>query len=413
MRAGSRQVGHSVSRRSFLGAAATTLTACGVAAPYALAQSAAETSKDTNDPPTGTGDGMLPLGKDGPHSSRHITSLNRKPPYFIGNSGSLACIDTNDLHRLKGLSIRRLVLTPRGVREPHWYANAHELGHCLRGEHLITIAGDHNTRNSFTVSAGEAFFVPSGALHHIENIGTEEGEIILGLSHEQPEEFGLSGTFGCFTDAVLGNTIGLPAAAFADLKRTPQDTLIGSQRNATAVELEDRETNPYKYSLGGALPQVSSAAGSVHAAQSNVWPILQDLAIFSLTLTDQGMRGLHWHPETAEMGYILEGKGRMTIVSPGGTADTFAMNPGDVYFIPKAYPHHFEDIGKGDLRLLVFFDQVRPGDIGMRTAVSCFSHDVLAAAFKVDPAKLPHFPFTAHDPLLVPRVNPVDSSGPI
>jgi oxalate decarboxylase len=93
------------------------------------------------------------------------------------------------------------------------------IGLLLRGEHLVTIAGNHSTRHSFTISPGEMFFVPSGALHSIENIGPQEGEIVLGFSHERPEDFGLSGTFGSFSDAVLGYTFGLPASAFANIQR--------------------------------------------------------------------------------------------------------------------------------------------------------------------------------------------------
>ena len=130
--------------------------------------------------------------------------------------------------------------------------------------------------------------------------------------------------------------------------------------------------------------------------------------MFSVTLTDHGMRELHWHPETAEMGYITHGRGRMTIVSPGGSIDTFEMLPGNVYFIPRGYPHHFEDIGEGDFKLLVFFDQKIPGDVGMRTVVGDYSRDVLAATFKVEPSALPDFPFVAEDPLIVSRINPID-----
>jgi oxalate decarboxylase len=302
------------------------------------------------------------------------------------------------------------VLAPRGVREPHWHANAHELGYCLRGAHLVTIAGSHSTCDSFTISAGQMFFVPSGALHHIENIGADEGEIILGFSHERVEDFGLSGAFGSFTDAVLGNTVGLPAAAFAGLKRTPLDTFLGGRATAALIENQDRHINPYKFALEAARPPIDSPAGSAHTAQSNVWPILKNIAMFSVRVTDRGMREVHWHPETAEMGYVAKGHGRMTIVSPGGVVDTYEMKTGNVYFIPRAYPHHIENIREGDLNVLIFFDQSAPGDIGAKALVSCFSPEVLAATFKIDPPVLPDFPFTAQDPLIVPRVNPVDPS---
>ena len=390
----------SLSRRSFLGAATAALGASGLLTPHALAQSE----------PGPTVPSAASAANNSPAS--HITSLASRKPYFADQSGSLTRVDANDMHRMKRLSIRRLQLSPRGIREPHWHANANELGYCLRGEHLVTIAGNHSTRHSFTISPGEMFFVPSGALHHVENIGSQEGEIILGFSHERPEDFGLSGTFGSFTDAVLGNTFGLPASAFANVQRTSKDTGIGRRTtSAAALELQQRETSPYKFTLERNLPEINSPAGIAHLAESRFWPVLEDIAMYSIDLTHQGMRELHWHPQTAEMGYITQGRGRMTIVSPGGSIDTFEMHPGDVYFIPIAYPHHFEDLGEDDLKLLVFFDQPRPGDIGMLPAASCFSKDVLAASFGLSPSQFPDLPFSADDPLFVPRINPVDPAS--
>jgi oxalate decarboxylase len=390
----------SLSRRSFLGAATAALGVSGLLTPHAFAQSEHGSSLPS----------AASAANDSPVS--HITSLTSRNPYFADQAGSLTRVDAKDMHRMKRLSIRRLQLSPRGIREPHWHTNANELGYCLRGEHLVTIAGNHTTRHSFTISPGEMFFVPSGALHHVENIGYQEGEIILGFSHEHPEDFGLSGTFGSFTDAVLGNTFGLPSSAFANVQRASKDTGIGRRTtSAPALEPQQRETSPYKFTVERNLPQINSPAGIAHLAESSVWPVLEDIAMYSIDLTHQGMRELHWHPQTAEMGYITQGRGRMTIVSPGGSADTFEMHPGDVYFIPTAYPHHFENLGEDDLKLLVFFDQPRPGDIGMLPAAGCFSKDALAASFGLSPSQFPDLPFAANDPLFVPRINPVDPAS--
>ena len=390
----------SLSRRSFLGTGTMVLGASGLLTTHAFAQSEPGSSPAA----------AAPAANNSPAS--HITSLANRKPHFAGQSGNLTRVDANDMHRMKGLSIRRLQISPRGIREPHWHTNANELGYCLRGEHLVTIAGNHNTRHSFTISQGEMFFVPSGALHYLENIGSQEGEIILGFSHERPEDFGLSGTFGSFTDAVLGNTFGLPASVFANIPRTSKDTYIGRRTtSATALELQQRETSPYKFTVEQNLPEINSPAGTAHLAESSLWPALEGIAMFSVALTHQGMRELHWHPQTAEMGYITQGRGRMTIVSPGGSIDTFEMHAGDVYFIPIAYPHHFENLSEEDLKLLVFFDQPRPGDIGMLPAVSCFSKDVLAASFGLSPSQFPDIPLTTNDPLIVPRINPVDRAS--
>ena len=184
----------------------------------------------------------------------HLRSLLSKGASFANEAGSIARIDVNDFPVLKKLSLRRLLLSARGVREPHWHANANELGYCLRGDHLVTIAGSHSTRDSFTISRGQMFFVPSGALHHIENVGEDEGEFILGFSSEQVEDFGLSGTFGAFTDAVLGNTTGLPGAEFAGLKRSARDIFIGLRAGPALLEDQARHINPYKYDLEAAQP---------------------------------------------------------------------------------------------------------------------------------------------------------------
>jgi oxalate decarboxylase len=120
--------------------------------------------------------------------------------------------------------------------------------------------------------------------------------------------------------------------------------------------------------------------------------------MFSVRVTDQGMREVHWHPETAEMGYVTGGNGRMTILSPGGAVDAYVMKQGDMYFIPRAYPHHIENIASDDLSILIFFDRNQPADIGGKSLVSAFSTEVFAATFRIDPASVPHF----HSPPRIP-----------
>jgi oxalate decarboxylase len=190
-----------ISRRSFFGVATAVIGAASLVPSQAFAQSEGGSSKPSPAPSTNDS------------QSSHITSLTGRKPHFANQSGSLTQVNADDLHRMKGLSIRHMLLSPRGIREPHWHTNAHELGYCLRGDHLVTIAGNHSTRHSFTISAGEMFFVPSGTFHAVENIGSQEGEIILGFTHERPEDFGISGTFGRYSDAVLGNTFSLPASS--------------------------------------------------------------------------------------------------------------------------------------------------------------------------------------------------------
>lgn len=337
--------------------------------------------------------------------SRHVASLVDQTPRFQGPLGAISHVDSNDLPVLRKLSMRRLLLEKGGVREPHWHANANELGYCLRGEALVTIAGNHAQRDSFVVISGEMFFVPSGTMHSIENIGEQAAEFVLAFSHEKPEDFGMRASFGAMTNEVLGNTYDLPASAFAGFDRAAETREILSVAGPRQVEPEARHVNRYKYSIEAAAPQIDFHAGTAHVTNGNLWPALRDIAMYSVTIGTEGMREPHWHPETAEMGYVATGTVRMTILDPNGSTDTYTIGPGQTYFIPRAYPHHIENVGEGTPHLLIFFDQVFPGDVGYRTLINMFPRDVIAAVLGIAEKDLPAFPFTEIDPLLVNRIN--------
>ncbi|MBB3148134.1 oxalate decarboxylase [Phyllobacterium trifolii] len=340
--------------------------------------------------------------------SQHVASLAQQTPRFESSEGSVSHVDSSDLPILRRLSIRRLLLGVHGVREPHWHANAHELGYCLHGEALVTMAGNHAQRESFIVAAGEMFFIPSGAIHSIENIGQHPVEFILAFSHEKPEDFGMKAAFAVMSDAVLGNTYDLPSAAFSGFDRSARPSEILSIPRQASVEDQARYINACKYSIEATPPQIDFPSGTARAAKAALWPVLRDIAMYSVTISQEGMREPHWHPETAEMGYITSGTARMTVLDPDGSSDTYTIRPGDTYFIPRAFPHHIENVGEGMVHLLIFFDQASPGDVGYRSLINVFPRGVIAADFGMKECDLPVFPFTEIDPLLVPRRNLTD-----
>ena len=98
----------------------------------------------------------------------------------------------------------------------------------------------------------------------------------------------------------------------------------------------------------------------------------------------------------------------MRVLSPDGSLDEYLLEPGQAYFVPRAYPHHIEALTDDGLDFLIFFDQPTPGDIGYRATASAFSREVLSASFAVPERELPVFPATPIDPLIVPRRNPRD-----
>lgn len=309
---------------------------------------------------------------------------------------------------LSGMSFYKLMLHSKAIREPHWHANADELGYCLKGKLLISLYATNNAKATFVVSQGETFFIPSGSLHAIENVGEDSAELILQFSHEEPEDFALSTTFGMFSNAVLGNTWSVSESVFKPIKRLIKETFISVKKDITEISEQAYYASPYRYSLEASSPLISNEGGSAKVARQNVWPILQHQALYSLQLTGVGMREPHWHPETAEMGYVANGKGRMSILSPSGNVDTYEMNEGDLYFIPKAYPHHIENLTTDPLHILIFFDQGMPGDIGFTGSVKSYSNEVLAAVLNSPEAIFSKLPTYYSDLFIVKKVNPLD-----
>jgi oxalate decarboxylase len=342
-------------------------------------------------------------------TSKHVASLTDGEIVEESDLGSIRRLTADNFPILKRMSIKRLLINPGAMRTPHWHANANELTYCVSGTALVSVLDTGSRFTSFVVRGGDMFHIDSGSLHHIENIGSNECEFIITFRNERPEDFGLGAAFGAMTDAVLGNTYDLPASDFAAIRRTTADRAVAARNGYPDVPATAYFDDPHKFSVDAMTPPVSIAVGSARTARLQYWPALKDLSMYSLRIREDGMREPHRHPITAEMGYVNRGAARMTVMDPDGTLDTWYLREGDVYFIPRAYPHHIEVFDAPEMHFAIFFDQPIPGDIGYRTSASAYSRKVLAATFDTHIDDLPDFPFTKADPLIVNRCNPLDA----
>jgi oxalate decarboxylase len=339
--------------------------------------------------------------------SVHVKSFAAVPPAYESELGSVTQLDATALPILSGLSMKRIILEPGAIREPQWNVNANQLAYCISGTVLVATLGNSDSFSSFVVSPGQMYHVESGAIYHIENVGNSRAELILALRSEHPQHFSLRDSFSAMTDAVLGNCYDLPSSAFAAFDRSPASQIV-RREGAADIPSTAGLPNARLFDLESQNAPISYAYGYAKLARKQFWAALDDLSMYALQVKENGMREPHWHPITAEMGYVAKGHARMRVLDPDGTLDEYLLSPGDVYFVPRAYPHHIEDVGQDDINFLIFFDQPTPGDIGYRATASAFSREALAASFGIRERDLPQFPFTPMDPLIVARSNPVD-----
>lgn len=343
--------------------------------------------------------------------SPHVYHLKDAKPFFKSELGSLQRCTADQLPILSGMSLKRLVLEPKAIRVPHWHANTNELTYCISGHVLVNVANTTSKYASFTIKAGEMFHIDSGALHHIENLSdTEPAEFIVCFRHERPEDFDLSAAFAAMSPAVLGNTYALPGKAFAGLDLSTKSKEIVKREGPATVPDAAHLTNPHKFHVEGLEPPLKGEEGSfVRPARSQFWPSLHNVAMYSLTIGSDSMREPHWHPITAEMGYVHRGQARMSILDPNGTVDTYTLKEGDMYYIPPAYPHQIEVLPESkDIHFLIFFDQPMPQDVGYKNSITAMPHEAVAATLGFKLADMPKMEGAVVDPLLVKRYNDVD-----
>ena len=78
---------------------------------------------------------------------------------------------------------------------------------------------------------------------------------------------------------------------------------------------------------------------------SSVFPASTTIAAALVEVEPGGMRELHWHPNTDEWQYYIEGQARMGVFGASGQARTFDFRAGDVGYVPFAMGHYIENTG--------------------------------------------------------------------
>jgi len=97
-----------------------------------------------------------------------------------------------------------------------------------------------------------------------------------------------------------------------------------------------------------------------------------------------GMRELHWHPNTDEWQYYIEGQARMGVFAASGQARTFNFTATDVGYVPFAMGHYIENTGTTPLRFLEIFKSSYFADLSLDTWMALTPPELVNAHLKLD-----------------------------
>lgn len=149
----------------------------------------------------------------------------------------------------------------------------------------------------------------------------------------------------------------------------------------------------FKFDLKGLPPQVVAKGGTIQEANQSTFPGLagNGLSIYLLTLQPKAVRIPHWHPDAAELDYVLAGKARIGLGFPDGEWQRFDLAAGEIAILPQGWFHYIENVGDEVLQMLVIFNNSAPNDIGVSVGFQTVPKEVLATTFGVPAERFDDF----------------------
>jgi oxalate decarboxylase len=110
-------------------------------------------------------------------------------------------------------------LKPGALRELHWHPNANEWQYLAKGHTRITLFGSGGRMTSAEFGPGDVAYIPQGYGHSVQNIGTEECEIVLTFDNGHYQEISISEWVATSPPHLLANNFGVEEAVFANFPK--------------------------------------------------------------------------------------------------------------------------------------------------------------------------------------------------
>jgi oxalate decarboxylase len=241
-------------------------------------------------------------------------------------------VTSRELGVSKNIAGVNMRLNAGGVRELHWHKAA-EWAYMLYGTARIT-AIDAQGRN------------------FIDDVGVGDSASFFGHTPDPSERY-------IFPAPVPG-----PLAA---------DKIAGAVPVAQSFSFRLMEQQPIK-----------TKSGTARIVDSSTFPVSKTIAAALVEVDPGGMRELHWHPNTDEWQYYIEGQARMGVFGASGQARTFDFRAGDVGFVPFAMGHYVENTSDTPLRFLEMFKSSYFADVSLNQWMALTPSELVEAHLKLD-----------------------------
>jgi oxalate decarboxylase len=287
---------------------------------------------------------------------------------------------------IAGVNMR---LNSGGVRELHWHKAA-EWSYMLYGTARITAIDLDGRSFVDDVGVGDLWYFPPGIPHSIQGLGPDGCEFLLVFDDgdfDEDNTFLLSDWFKHIPNEVLGKNFNVPASTFGHtpdpsqlyIFPAPLPGPLATDKVAGVAQVRQS----FSHRMLAQQP-IKTKGGSVRITDSSVFPASKTIAAALVEVEPGGMRELHWHPNTDEWQYYIEGQARMGVFAASGQARTFDFQAGDVGYVPFAMGHYVENTGTTPLRFLEMFKSSYFADVSLNQWLALTPPELVSEHLKLD-----------------------------
>jgi oxalate decarboxylase len=149
------------------------------------------------------------------HKRSHRFALMAQKPRISTAGGSLYIASANEFPMSTTMSGMVLKLKPGAMHEPHWHPNANEWHYVLKGRTRVTLFAPDKRVAVADLSPGDCAYIPRNAGHTIQNIGSDEAEVVGVLDSGTYQESSLSDWVAKAPSHLLANNFGIPEKSLA------------------------------------------------------------------------------------------------------------------------------------------------------------------------------------------------------
>ncbi|EPQ32399.1 uncharacterized protein PFL1_00595 [Pseudozyma flocculosa PF-1] len=314
-----------------------------------------------------------------PPSTDHGTIPQAKWPFALSHNR----LETGGWARQQNVDVLPVATEMAGVnmrlekgafRELHWHATG-EWAYVLNGTTRISAVDPDGKNYVHDVKEGDLWFFPAGTPHTLQAVSDQGSEFLLVFddgSFSEDSTLLLTDWLAHIPKEVIAKNFGA-----ADLSSTAYDkfpseelyifpsTVDNSTEGTTAVDNPQgqRTKSPFFYPYSD-MEATKYNGGSAKVLDSTKFSA-STIASALVTIEPGAMRELHWHPNSPEWDYFIQGHARMTIFAGSTNARTYDFQAGDTAYIKEQSGHYIENIGNDTVVYLELFKAPKYQDISL------------------------------------------------